>query len=129
MPVDPTIRRLAADPEIVLAIEVVNRFFEAMAERRDKIDPALAISVTTQEVIEDCWSLLKRGILRLKDDGDDDDDLIIQRTFTPGEAARARIVGSKLFAVRQYIRRLQNAKMDHPPIQRTEAARGTPTAH
>jgi hypothetical protein len=127
MPVDQTIRRLAANPEVVLAIEIIDRFFEGMAERKGD-DPALA-KVTAQEVIEDCWSLLKHGILRLKDDGDDDDDPIIQKTFTPGEAARARIVGSKLFAVRQYLRRLQNAKMDHLPIRRTKAARGTPTPH
>jgi hypothetical protein len=38
-------------------------------------------------------------------------------------------MGAKLYAVRQHIRRLQNAKMAHLPIQRTKAARGTPTPH
>jgi len=56
-------------------------------------------------LIELCWSLLKRGILRLKDDADDNETSIIQLAVNPGQRARARVIGGKLCAVRQHLRR------------------------
>jgi hypothetical protein len=49
--------------------------------------------------------MLKQGRLRLKDDFDDDDSPFVQEAITPGQRARARAMGSKLFAVRQHLRR------------------------
>jgi hypothetical protein len=113
MPVDQKIRRLAADPEVVAAIKIIDCVFNNVAKGRD-IDMALAGVVTAEELIEDYWRLMKRGILCLDDDGDDDDAPVIREANTPAEQARARLIGGKLFAVRQYLRR-------------TKAARGTPT--
>jgi hypothetical protein len=56
--------------------------------------------------IEDCWSLIKKGVLRLYDDDiDDDTDVILREAVTPGQQQRARHVGARLFAVRQHIKR------------------------
>ena len=103
MPLDPETRRLAADPEVVAAIRFIDRYFELYAEQRDN-DPVLA-EFTAEDLIELCWSLLKRGILRFKDDGDDDDTPIIQLAVNPGQRARARLIGGTLYAVRQHLRR------------------------
>jgi hypothetical protein len=124
MPVDPDIRRLVRDPDALAVIRMIDLFFEGMAKRN-------ALAVDRAEVtIERCWKMMKRGVVRLSDpEADDDDDPFIQVAVTPGQRARARAMGAKLFAVRQYLRRLQNAKMDHLPVQHTKAARGTPTPH
>jgi hypothetical protein len=103
MPVDQKIRRLAADPEVVAAVKIIDRYFEVFAEQRDN-DPALA-EVTAEDFVEDCWTLLKRGILRLKDDGDDDDAPIVQWAVNPGQRSRARLIAGKLYAVRQHLHR------------------------
>jgi hypothetical protein len=124
MPIDQTIRRLVRDPDALAVIRMIDLFFGGMAKRN-----GLAAD-TVEVIVERCWKMMKRGIMGLSDpEADDDDDPFIQVAVTPGQRARARVMGAKLYAVRQYLRRLQNAKMDHLPIQRTEAARGTPTAH
>jgi hypothetical protein len=125
MPVDRgEIRRLVKDPDAIAVIRMIDLFFEGTMKRN-----GLAAD-TAEVIIERCWKMMKRGIMRLYDpEADDDDDPFIQVAVTPGQRTRARVMGAKLYAVRQYLRRLQNAEMDHLPIQRTEAARGTPTAH
>ena len=125
MPVDPEIRRLAADPEVIFAIRMIDCCFERIAARKD-VAP-VTVEATAEEIIETGWRMMKRGILRLHDpEIDDDDDPFIQGSVTPGQHARARVVGAKLYAVRQYLRR-QKAKM--VPIQRTKTTRGTRTPH
>jgi hypothetical protein len=110
MPVDPEVRRLAADPEVIFAIRMIDCYFERIAARKD-VGPVTA-EATAEETIETGWRLMKRGILRLHDpEVDDDDDPFIRGTVTSGQRDRARVVGAKLYAVRQYLRRLQNAKM------------------
>jgi hypothetical protein len=128
MPVDPTIRRLAADPEVVAAIKIIDRYFELFSKQRDNdptLDPALA-KVTAEDFVEDCWSLLKRGILRLRDNGDDDDDPTVRMAVNPGQRARARPIGAKLFAVRQHLRRMarrQGRSKSGEPIAAESSAR------
>jgi hypothetical protein len=51
--------------------------------------------VTAEDFVEDRWRLLKRGILRLMDDYDDDAP-ILQEAVTPGQRVPALIVGAKL---------------------------------
>jgi hypothetical protein len=106
MPVDPEIRRLAANPEVTLAIKIIDGCFERTAEgMRKDAAPGLAAD-TAEAIIEVCWELMRRGTLRLYDpEIDDDDDLFVQEAVTPGQRARARVMGAKLFAVRQQIRR------------------------
>jgi hypothetical protein len=109
MPVDLKIRRLAADPEVVAAIKMIDRYFE-LSKQRDNdstLYPILA-KVTAEDFVEDCWSLLKHGNLRLRDDGDNDDGPIIRVAMNRSERVRARLIGAKLFAVRQYLRRAAN---------------------
>jgi divalent metal cation (Fe/Co/Zn/Cd) transporter len=61
---------------------------------------------TAEAIIENGWKMLKRGILRLSDPEVDDDDVpFIQGAVTAGQRARARVVGVKLFAIRQHLRR------------------------
>jgi hypothetical protein len=103
LPIDPQIRRLAEDPEVISVIEILERFFEGCAKTKD-IHPVLAFELTAAQMVEEYWRMIKRGTLRLKDDGDHDGPLI-QETVTPGERARARHMGAILFAVRQHIRR------------------------
>jgi hypothetical protein len=106
MRVDPEIRWLAADPEVVATIKMIDRYFE-LSKQRDN-DPTLypiLAKVTVEEFVEDCWSLLKYGTLRLRDD---DDGPIIRMAVNRGERVRARLIGAKLFAVRQYLRRAAN---------------------
>jgi hypothetical protein len=44
--------------------------------------------------------------MRLYDpEADNDDDPFVQRTVTPGQQARARVIGAKLYAIRQRLRR------------------------
>jgi hypothetical protein len=106
MPVDQEIRRLAADPEVVATIKTIDCFFKRLAEQ-------CFVADTAEEVIEDCWRLMKRGILRLYDPEVDDDDPFVQETVTPAERARARIIGARLFAIRQHIRRAAQGKPTH----------------
>jgi hypothetical protein len=129
MPIDRSeIRRLAQDPDAIAVIRMIDLCFERMAKRKDAV-PGLAADAA-EAIIERCWKMMKRGIMRLYDpEADDDDDPFIQGAVTPGQRARARVMGAKLYAVRQYLHRLQNANMDYLPIQRTKAARGTPTPH
>jgi hypothetical protein len=103
MPLDPEIRRLAKDPEVVAAIKFIDRYFKLYAEQKDN-DPVLA-EVTAENLVELCWSLLKRGVLRFKDDTDDDNTPIVQLAVNPSQRARARLIGGKLYAVRQHLRR------------------------
>ena len=103
MPADPEIRRLAKDPEVVAAIKFIDRYFKLYAEQKGN-DPVLA-EVTAEDLLELCWSLLKRGILRFKDDADDDDTPIVQLAINPSQRARARLIGDSLYAVRQHLRR------------------------
>jgi hypothetical protein len=105
MPVDlAEIRELAADPEIVTTIEIIDCFFKLFfAESVDGCaEPA---GMTPEERIEDYWLMLKQGTLRLYDPEIDDEPFIIQLTETPSQQARARPMGAKLFAVRQHLRR------------------------
>ena len=107
MPIDPTIRRLVRDPDAIAVIRMIDLFFEGMAERN-----GLAAD-TAEVIIERCWRMMKRGAMRLSDpEADDDDDPFIQVAVTPGQQARARVVGAKLFAVRQHLR-TQRAKAGH----------------
>jgi len=124
MPINPKIRPLVNDPDALAVIRMIDLFFECTAKRN-------GLAADTAEVtIERCWKLMKRGIMRLSDpEADDDDDPFIQVAVTSAQRARARVMGTKLFAVRQYLQRLQNAKMDHLPIQHNKAARGTPVLH
>jgi len=123
MPIDPTIRRLVRDPDIILGVRMIDHFFKAIAELKEMAP--VAAEATAEETIETGWRMMKRGILRLYDpEIDDDDDPFIQGAITPGQRARARTMGAKLFAVRQHIRRFQNAKMDYLPMQRTKAVHG-----
>jgi hypothetical protein len=45
MPIDPTIRRLVADAEVVATIRIIDGIFEFFAQRRN-IDPVVADKVT-----------------------------------------------------------------------------------
>ena len=103
MPVDPEIRRLAADTEVVAAVNMVDSYFKLLTEQKDK-DSVLA-ELTADDFVEYCWSLLKRGILQFKDDGSDDDGPIFQLAMNPAQQTRARLIGGKLYAVRQHLRR------------------------
>jgi hypothetical protein len=107
MAVDPEIRRMAADPKVVAVIRMIDCVFEDIAERKD-LAP-VAAETTTEQLVEICWSMFKRGILRLRDeddvDDDDDDPPLILEAVTAGQRARACRVGAKLFAVRQLLRR------------------------
>jgi hypothetical protein len=47
MHIDPTIRRLAADAEVVATIQPIDGIFEFFAQRRS-IDPVLAAKVTAR---------------------------------------------------------------------------------
>jgi hypothetical protein len=101
MPVDPTIRRLAADRDFALTIKMIDLFFEDVARQMD--------SQAADTVIEGGWNMMKRGIVRLYgtdagDDKDDDDPPLIVECTTPGQRARARVIGGKLFAMRQHLR-------------------------
>jgi hypothetical protein len=103
MPADPEIRRLAKDPEVVAAVKIIDRYFELFAKQKDN-DPVLA-EFRAEDLVELCWSLLKRGVLRFKDDADDDDAPIVHLAVNSGQRARARLVGGTLYAVRQHLRR------------------------
>jgi hypothetical protein len=84
MPVNPEIRQLAADPDFVRGIRMIDLCFESMAERNT--DPTLS----AEEMIERCWRMMKRGILRLYDpEADDDDALFIQE---PRRRTSARVL-------------------------------------
>jgi hypothetical protein len=74
---------------------MIDFVFESMAQQNT--DPALS----AEEMIEECWRMMKRGILRLEDDGDDQ---LIPEAVTPSQRARARVEGAKL-SVRQHLRR------------------------
>jgi hypothetical protein len=104
MPVDQTIRQLAADPDAIFTIRAIDCFFEFIAKGKD-LDRVFAAELTTEQMVEELWKMMKRGLLRLMDDGDDDDAPLIQETVTPAERAHARVIGAKLFAVRQRLRR------------------------
>jgi hypothetical protein len=93
MPVDPEIRRLAADPEVVATIKIIDRFFKLIASRYQS-------GVRSRK--SHYWQLMRRGVFCLKDDGDDDDAPLVREAVTPDEQARARVIGTKLFAVRQH---------------------------
>ena len=80
MPVDPEIRKLAADPEVLLVIRIIDCFFDSMVEGKEK--------ATAEQMIETCWRLLKRGVFRLYDEEVDDDDAPIKGSLTPAERAR-----------------------------------------
>jgi hypothetical protein len=60
MPVDPEIRRLAADPEVVATIKIIDRFFNNIASRYRS-----GISSRKSHY----WQLMRRGIFCLKDVG------------------------------------------------------------
>jgi hypothetical protein len=104
MPVDQTIRQLAADPDAIFTIRAIDCFFEFIAKEKD-LDRVFAAELTTEQIVEELWKMMKRGLLRLMDDGDDDDAPLIQETVTSAERAHARVIGAKLFAVRQRLRR------------------------
>jgi hypothetical protein len=74
-----------------------------------------------QEMVEGFWRMLKQGRLRLKDDFDDDDSPFVQEVVTPGQRARARVIGAKLFAIRQHLRRTARTKAE---VKRTGAPSG-----
>jgi hypothetical protein len=94
-------RRLAKDPDAIAVVRMIDLIFERMAKRMDT-----EYGLDSQVVIEGCWRLLKRGILRISDpEVDDDDEPVVQGAVTPGQRARARYVGARLYAIRQYIRR------------------------
>ena len=105
MPIDRgEIRRLAQDPDAVAVIRMIDLCFEHMAKQKDAV-PGLAAD-TTEATIERCWKMMKRGIMRLNGpEADDDDDPFVQGAVTPGQRACARVMGAKLFAVRQHLRR------------------------
>jgi hypothetical protein len=108
MPVDPTIRRLADDPDCALAIRAIDSFFAGLAERMDA-EPGLGAD-TAESIIEFGWKMMKRGLIRLYgtdpgDDDDADDSPLVVECETPGQRSRARVMGAKLFAVRQRLRR------------------------
>ena len=102
MPVDPNIRQLAADPDVMFTIRAIDCFFDFVAKEKD-LDPALDAEVTREQMVEELWSMMKRGALRLTD-GDDDDAPLVQQTLTSAERAHARVIGATLFAVRQHLR-------------------------
>jgi hypothetical protein len=110
MPADRAeMRRLAKDPDVIVGIRMIDLFFELMAKRVDA-EPRCAAD-TAEAIIEDGWKMLKRGILRLYDpEVDDDDEPFIQGAVTPGQRARARVVGAKLYAIRQHLRRAARRK-------------------
>jgi hypothetical protein len=110
MPVDRAeMRRLAKDPDAVAGIRMIDLFFELMAKRVDA-EPGCAAD-TAEAIIENGWKMLKRGILRLSDpEVDDDDEPFIQGAVTPGQRARARVVGAKLYAIRLHLRRAARRK-------------------
>jgi hypothetical protein len=118
MPVDRgEIRRLAKDPDAIAVIRMIDLFFERMAKWREA-EPGLAAD-TAEAIIERCWKMMKQGIMRLRDpEADDEDGPFIQGAVTPGQRARARVIGAKLFAVRQHLRRVarsQDAKEPGEP--------------
>jgi hypothetical protein len=102
VPIDPTIRGLATDPDALFTIRAIDCFFEFIAKQKDSM---LATEVTTEQMVEEFWKMMKRGLLRLADDEDDDDAPFVQETVTRAERAHARVIGAKLFAVRQRLRR------------------------
>ena len=103
MPIDPTIRQLAADPDVIFTIRAIECFFEFAAKEKD-LDPAFDAEVTTEQMVEELWKMMKRGLLRLMDGGDDDDAPLVQQTVTLAERAHARVIGATLFAVRERLR-------------------------
>ena len=103
MPIDPTIRQLAADPDVIFTIRAIDCFFKFAAKEKD-LDPAFDSEATTEKMVEELWKMMKRGFLRLMDGGDDDDAPLVQQTVTPAERAHARVIGATLFAVRQRLR-------------------------
>jgi hypothetical protein len=116
MPIDPTIRQLATDPDIIFTIRAIDCFFEFVAKEKD-LDPAFDVGVTTEQMVEEFWKMMKRGFLRLMDGGDDDDTPFVQQTVTPAERAHARVIGATLFAVRQRLRSAAREGIDEasPP--------------
>ena len=101
------IRRLAQDPDAVAVIRMIEFCFERMAKREE----AVLAADTAEATIERCWKMMKRGIMRLNDpEPDDDDDPFIQGAVTPGQRTRARVMGAKLFAVRQHLRRTTQSR-------------------
>jgi hypothetical protein len=110
MPVDRAeMRRLAKDPDAIAVVRMIDLTFERMAKRM-----YTEYGLDRQEVIEGCWRLMKRGILCLYDpEVDDDDEPLVQGAVTPGQRARARFVGARLYAIRQYIRRAAQRKQAH----------------
>ena len=103
MPVDPTIRQLAVDPDVIFTIRAIDCFFEFVAKEED-LDLAFDAEVTSEQMVEEFWKMMKRGLLRLME-CDDDDAPLVQQTLTPAERADARVIGATLFAVRQRLRR------------------------
>jgi len=112
--VDRTISQWAADPEFVTFIKIIDCFFDELTAQAY---PAL-VGKTPEQRIEDYWLMLKQGTLRLRDPEIDDDDAFVVQTENPGQQARARVVGAKLYAIRRHLVRAQRAK----------AARGTDTS-
>ena len=120
MPVDPEIRRLAADPDALFVIRIIDCFFESMVEGKEE---AMA-----KQMIETSWRLLKRGVFRLYDEEIDDDDAPIKASLTTAERDRARRMGAKLFAVRQRLRRVAGSAPSavverHDSVDRNNASR------
>jgi hypothetical protein len=98
------IRQLAEDPDIAFTIKAIDAFFCELPTKSLGVCPELA-GKTAEEVIENYWRLLKDGALRLYDPEVDDDVVIVAEAETPGQRARARHVGAKLWAIRQHLRR------------------------
>jgi hypothetical protein len=109
MPVDRAeIRKLAADPSIALMIQIIELFFNKLYAESLRACPDELAGETKEQKIEQYWQLLKEGALRLYDEDIDDEDANVVGIFeaaTPGQQERARVVGGKLFAVRQLMRR------------------------
>jgi hypothetical protein len=76
MPIVPTIRQLAPDLDGIFLIRPIDCLFEFIAKEKD-LDPTINAAVTTAQMVEEFWKMLKRGLLRLMDDGDDDDAPLI----------------------------------------------------
>jgi hypothetical protein len=130
MPTDPMIRQLAADPDAIFTIRAIDCFFEFIAKEKD-LDPVFDAEITTEQMVEEFWKMMKRGFLRLMDDGDDDDAPLVTQTVTPAERAHARVVGAKLFAVRQRLRRAARRGSDEtsPPRRRHSPRNQEPYRH
>jgi hypothetical protein len=60
----------AASTALILAIEIIDCFFKSVTERKG-IGAATA-EAAAEQIIEDYQRVLKRGTLRLTDDGNDD---------------------------------------------------------